>query len=42
MKQVTKDKDIVKIGSVNELKFNFIKSTYARILREEKEDRELS
>ena len=25
MKQVTKDKDIVKIGSVNELKFNFIK-----------------
>ena len=41
MKQVTKDKDIVKIGSVNELKFNFVKSTYARILREEKEDREM-
>ena len=41
MKQVTKDKDIVRICSVKELKFNFVKSTYARILREEKEDREL-
>ena len=40
MKQITKDKDIVKICSVKELKFNFVKSTYARILREEKEDRE--
>ena len=41
MKQVTKDKDIVRICSVKELKFNCVKSTYARILREEKEDREL-
>ena len=41
MKQVTKDKNIVRICSVKELKFNFVKSTYTRILREEKEDREL-
>lgn len=41
LKQITKDKDIVKIANENELNFNFIKSSFAKALGESIENEKI-
>lgn len=41
LKQITKDKDIVKIANENELNFNFMKSSFAKLLEESIENEKI-
>ncbi len=41
LKQITKDKDIVKIANENELNFNFMKSSFAKSLEESIENEKI-